>query len=32
MFDDVFEDTPWHLAEQSRQALAELAEKRKRDG
>jgi 2-oxoisovalerate dehydrogenase E1 component alpha subunit len=32
MFDDVFEETPWHLAEQSQQALAELAEKRRRDG
>jgi 2-oxoisovalerate dehydrogenase E1 component alpha subunit len=32
MFDDVFEDTPWHLKEQSQQALAELAEKRRRDG
>jgi 2-oxoisovalerate dehydrogenase E1 component alpha subunit len=32
MFDDVFEDTPWHLAEQSRQAMDELAEKKRRDG
>ena len=24
MFDDVFEDTPWHLKEQSAQAMAEL--------
>jgi hypothetical protein len=32
MFDDVFEDTPWHLKEQSAQALAELAEKRRREG
>ena len=30
MFDDVFEELPWHLKEQRDQAIAEAAEAKKR--